>query len=765
MVKQLYKRKPTFSPEAKRIILECALFFLALFLTPVRFIFDTHPFGFILCASAKKDAPFAFVGALFSCIFFVPDKGVYIIAFISLFILRTLVAFLKKPEKKERERFGTRFPHLIGELFCENIFLRVLISLACAFGVGIYYTVLGGYMLYDIFALVFFVTVCPLLTYLASGLWEGEIQKSFYIGLAIIGFMIAFGLRGRELGGFDFSVFLSFALVFYISKTASPVWGAVLGALLSTSVEPRFALSLIICALVSGILFHLSTFLAILCAVILGISYSIWAGGYDAFTYIVPELVGAAVLVFPILQLELIPFVKIRTVSAERGVDFGKETELDEIKRASHDTSRAFYDVSKILHATHAEAKNVTLEAFQKDARRSMLKSCAACPKEEICWSRDTDTTERAFRSISESAYFLGTACENGALDEKFVHRCPSFDKISEQTVELSRANLENGIKNDKLEVSACALELAAKVISELGVMDERFEKNESLSKKAEKALIKGGVCFEKAEVLGTKSLRVIISGIDTVRSKIPILKISEVLGGALDVIFDEPTLEEKGEIPCALLCALPNHKTSYSKRSISKEAESNGDTLCAFGGGERSYYLICDGMGTGHGAHITSSMCASFLEAILPVTRETKACLSVINSFVRAKGGELSSTVDLLEIDNFTGAASFYKSGACASLIKRGERVFSITSKTAPVGIMKRLDCEMLSFTFESGDIAVMISDGALSGKGDFSYIEALLKETDACEPSALSEQIVNEFLKNGEQTDDLSVLVISFE
>ena len=149
----------------------------------------------------------------------------------------------------------------------------------------------------------------------------------------------------------------------------------------------------------------------------------------------------------------------------------------------------------------------------------------------------------------------------------------------------------------------------------------------------------------------------------------------------------------------------------------------------------------------------------------MLPLTNDTEVCLGALNSFVRAKGGELSSSVDLLQVDNFTKEATFYKSGACPSLIKRGERVFTIASKTAPIGIMKRLDCERLSFTFESGDIAVMISDGALSGKGDFSYVEELLKDSCEAEPTLLSEEIVNKFLESNEQVDDLSVFVIRFD
>ena len=64
------------------------------------------------------------------------------------------------------------------------------------------------------------------------------------------------------------------------------------------------------------------------------------------------------------------------------------------------------------------------------------------------------------------------------------------------------------------------------------------------------------------------------------------------------------------------------------------------------------------------------------------------------------AKSLECSSSVDLLEIDLASAEASLTKSGAAPSFIKRGENVFRLHSKTAPIGIMKALDAERLDFS-----------------------------------------------------------------
>jgi stage II sporulation protein E len=70
---------------------------------------------------------------------------------------------------------------------------------------------------------------------------------------------------------------------------------------------------------------------------------------------------------------------------------------------------------------------------------------------------------------------------------------------------------------------------------------------------------------------------------------------------------------------------------------SVPKGEFPNGDSAISFKTDDgREYFLICDGMGSGKSANLTSNMCVSFLERILSVSSEKELALSMLNNFVR---------------------------------------------------------------------------------------------------------------------------------
>lgn len=86
---------------------------------------------------------------------------------------------------------------------------------------------------------------------------------------------------------------------------------------------------------------------------------------------------------------------------------------------------------------------------------------------------------------------------------------------------------------------------------------------------------------------------------------------------------------------------------------------------------------------------------------------------LKMLNNFIRNKNLECFATVDLLEIDLLSGEAGFVKSGAAASYVIRGGKLFKIASDSLPIGITREITAEDIRFTLLPGDLVVMISDG----------------------------------------------------
>ena len=102
-----------------------------------------------------------------------------------------------------------------------------------------------------------------------------------------------------------------------------------------------------------------------------------------------------------------------------------------------------------------------------------------------------------------------------------------------------------------------------------------------------------------------------------------------------------------------------------------------------------------------------------------------------------------------------------FYKCGAAATYVKRGENLFKLAAETVPLGILKATDAAKLSFDAQAGDVVIMMSDGITQGDEDCLWlIEILSKEWD---PSAeiMTKRIIDAAREHGSE-DDASVVMV---
>ncbi|MBQ1976421.1 MAG: SpoIIE family protein phosphatase, partial [Clostridia bacterium] len=172
-----------------------------------------------------------------------------------------------------------------------------------------------------------------------------------------------------------------------------------------------------------------------------------------------------------------------------------------------------------------------------------------------------------------------------------------------------------------------------------------------------------------------------------------------------------------------------------------------NGDAITRFECTDGRYYvLICDGMGTGGEASLTSRICSSFLEEILQAGADMTVALTMLNNYMRSRSMECSAGIDLMEIDRYTGEARFVKSGAAPSFVIREGRLFRLCSKTVPIGILRALDAEMIRFTLEKGDIIVMLSDGVTENFEDSAWLCDMLSTRSVTDssPAEIAQRIV---------------------
>ena len=186
-------------------------------------------------------------------------------------------------------------------------------------------------------------------------------------------------------------------------------------------------------------------------------------------------------------------------------------------------------------------------------------------------------------------------------------------------------------------------------------------------------------------------------------------------------------------------------------------------DSVAAFEGeGGLSYAFICDGMGSGTDAALTSALASVFLNRLLGAGSRAESALRMLNGFLAARSrgeGESSTTVDLLEIDRIGGRAALFKCGAAPTyLLRRGE-VTRFVSRTAPVGILEALDAERIVFDLEPGDVLVQVSDGFTGGEEDCPWLLEMLTTRYEGDADAFAREALNRASRG--ECDDLSIVV----
>ena len=121
---------------------------------------------------------------------------------------------------------------------------------------------------------------------------------------------------------------------------------------------------------------------------------------------------------------------------------------------------------------------------------------------------------------------------------------------------------------------------------------------------------------------------------------------------------------------------------------------------------------ILSDGMGSGEKACSDSERVIEMMERLLEAGFRKESAIQMINGALTASGKEDNmSTLDMCELNLYTGECEFIKVGAACTYIKRGRLVDRLSSQNFPLGVFGQLDIEVLYRTLQSGDYIIMLS------------------------------------------------------
>ena len=139
------------------------------------------------------------------------------------------------------------------------------------------------------------------------------------------------------------------------------------------------------------------------------------------------------------------------------------------------------------------------------------------------------------------------------------------------------------------------------------------------------------------------------------------------------------------------------------------------GDTYSEFQDDKGYFYaIVCDGMGTGAKAAVSSNLAITLLEKLIKAGFPINVAINTVNTSLISKSGDESSvTLDLFCLDLYTGRCEFYKCGAADTLVKRKGKIIDVGFDSLPLGIVNDVDVSCGTGMLSVGDVVVLCSDG----------------------------------------------------
>ena len=203
--------------------------------------------------------------------------------------------------------------------------------------------------------------------------------------------------------------------------------------------------------------------------------------------------------------------------------------------------------------------------------------------------------------------------------------------------------------------------------------------------------------------------------------------------------------------------------------KAVKETEKVSGDNYSFYEGeGGKMVAILSDGMGSGEKACRDSERVIELTERFLEAGFRKEAAIQMINgALASSEQEENMSTLDVCDMNLYTGECEFIKVGAACTYIKRGRLVDRLSTQSFPLGVFGQLEPEVMYRTLQNGDYVIMLSDGILDalsqGIGE-DVLPEIIGKMDYNNPNEIANQILTYCLtqSKGQIRDDMTVLVM---
>ncbi|MBQ6848055.1 MAG: SpoIIE family protein phosphatase [Clostridia bacterium] len=546
------------------------------------------------------------------------------------------------------------------------------------------------------------------------------------VSLVIMG-LFDFTLIGVSLGKI-FGLFLILVASKYGGITAGAISGTTVGfSYLLTGNSGSLGVVFSLAGLVCGIFSSLGKYVQMAVLLIFSFIGSAVTGDITLISQTTAETFLALVMFFVMPRNVGVAFGKIFSATPRLASAQGiKKTLTMRLEMASN----ALRDVSETVEQVSNQLSKINAPDFGRVIYSIEQEACAGCKLRVHCWENRKNSTVDAIMEMTKAIKNGDTCPENSAPDE-FKGRCLRASKVGNVTFRkysefASQIAAENRIDEVRGVVSD-QFDGISDMLSDLSLdfkNDEYFDsvtaENTACALKSLDIRVDEAGC--RIDKYGRMSLEFKLKKTkELVINKRLVMKTVSL---ACERDFDVPTISEVGgEIYITL-----SEKAVYTVDCGVEQISANDSKMCGdaykyFNDGKGHFLMILsDGMGKGGRAAVDGAMACGLMTRLIKAGFGYDCSLKFLNSSMLFKSTDESlATVDVASIDLFTGQTELYKAGAAPTIIRRSGRTGKAESTSLPAGILRDITFDKANIRCKSGDIVVLMSDGAVNDGTDW--------------------------------------------
>lgn len=773
---ELEKRKRS----KEQVLIDLGVFTAALLLARCHVVFGAHPLAIGFIAVLPARVWIAAAGAAVGSLTLGSAGIIYAMISVITVFLRIIISTTPRETPDGRGAFS------------ESLLLRMSVAVIGGFICALYEVLLSGISLSGVLFGGTMILLSPLVTFGLSGLVGSEVDVKelifgseavfstrgrtehekysivfFQCSALLMLFLLGLSLGHLELFGISAAYIFSGIITLLAARRLGALRGAAVGFITMLGLSSSYSVAFALLGLVSGVLFRVGIPYAIVGGGAALVAWCAYAGGLVGFVTVLPEYLISAVSVSPIigrLHTEKTD-VEAKTVKNEAAEMAGTVALAYRNKYSGSldDLEAAMAGLGRTVDSYTRQMRDPTEDDLYELIVECIDKYCATCPPS----SRDgCDTeripTEREIEKLSSILY------NKGHLSPADLDTDPALCKTPASLCET--INRAVGIYREQMYLESRSAGLAEQMEATSSLLaearhrdDEEKSFNAPLTAKVKEAALGASLADCAVKVLGKRVPHIIIAAEDESGERISSPELMSRIESATGLRLGKADFYRREKMAVMECSARERFSVACAHATAAGKRESiSGDSVRSLPTPDGFYHIILsDGMGSGKEARLAADFVCDLLDGSLHFGLAGERLLSLTNRVLMSGGRECSASVDLCSVDLYSGECTFLKCGAATSYVKRDGSIFRISSRTAPLGLMKKPDGERIRTEVKDGDVVILLSDGVSGGIDDAPWLLELLSRPTKMSPKEYADHILAAAKAHTALDDDMTVAV----